>query len=68
IFAAQAPPVTDAALTKALQDHNAVVKNPVAIRELIGQFVAPPGQASDIPQARRPEFITKLKLIGPKAG
>lgn len=61
------PPVqeiTDKALVEAIQARNIKVKNPVAIRALIGKYVAPPKTGRDIPQDQRAAFLLELEAIG----
>lgn len=54
------PEVTDVDLTSAITKKNAEISNPPAIRALIGEFVAPPKKATDIPQGERARFLEKL--------
>lgn len=63
IFSAEAPAVTDSALTDAITKHNAKIKNPIAIRQLIGKYVTPPKQARDIPAELRAAFIEQLEKL-----
>jgi hypothetical protein len=59
-----APEITDEELTSAITKHNAKIKNPVAIKQLIrGMFPSDTKevvQARSIPQAKRQEFLDKL--------
>ncbi len=63
-WSAAAPEVTDVDLTAAISKHNAKVKNPQAIRQLIGKYVPSPGQARDIAQAQRSAFLVELETVG----
>lgn len=55
--------ITDADLTSRITQHNAKIKNPVAIRQLIGKYVKAPGQARDIPQDKRAAFLAELEKV-----
>jgi hypothetical protein len=55
--------VTDDAIVQALTRKNAALKNPVAIRQLIGKFVAAPKTAREIPQEARAEFLAQLEKL-----
>ncbi len=58
-------PITDADLTKAIQDRQAVVKNGTAIRTLIASFI-PKGQINsfkNIPADKRSEFVEALNSV-----
>lgn len=55
--------VTDQDLLNAITKKNAEIKNPAAIRALIGKYVAPPKQAREIEQAKRQAFLTELEAL-----
>jgi len=55
--------VTDEALMQAITKKNADIKNPAAIRALIGKYVAPPKQAREIEQAKRSAFLAELDAL-----
>lgn len=56
--------ITDEDLTGAIMQHNAKIKNPTAIRQLIIKFVGKtPCQARDLPKERRAEFLEDLKKL-----
>lgn len=55
--------VTDEELMKKITSKNAEIKNPAAIRALIGKYVAPPKQAREIEQAKRQAFLTELDAL-----
>lgn len=57
--------VTDKELTEAITAVNARIKNAAAIRAVIGEFIAPPGKASQIEQSKRAEFLAKLNGLKP---
>lgn len=63
LFSAQAPDVTDEDITSAITRKNAEIMNPKAIRELIGKFIAPPGQARQIDKALRHKFLEDLAAL-----
>lgn len=65
--AAEVRPITDAELHSAAQKKNSDIKNPLAIRALVGSF-RPAGstvafQLVEIPQDRRQEFLDKLAKL-----
>ena len=60
LLGAAPQPVTDEELTSAITRKNAEIKNPQAIRGLIGKYVAPPKQARDIPAEVRHKFLEEL--------
>jgi hypothetical protein len=60
LLGAAPQPVTDEELTGAITRKNAEIKNPQAIRGLIGKYVAPPKQARDIPADVRHKFLEEL--------
>lgn len=55
--------ITDKDITAALQKKNADIKNPMAIKKLIGHFAGVGKFAADIPQAKRREFLTQLAAL-----
>lgn len=56
--------ITDEDLTNAIMQHNAKIKNPTAIRQLIIKFVGKtPCQARDLPKDKRAEFLVDLKKL-----
>lgn len=56
--------INDAKLNAELQHVNGRIKNAVAIRSLVGEFVGPPPKrVYDIPQARRQEFLDRLHKL-----
>jgi hypothetical protein len=57
--------LTDEVIISAMTRTNARVKNPVAIRQIVGSFVAFPKQARDIPQAQRQAFLDQLAALQP---
>lgn len=56
-------PVTDEDLVSAITTKNAKLKNPVAIRQLIGKFVKPGGQAREIAAENRQDFLDQLAAL-----
>jgi hypothetical protein len=65
-FTAEAAPVatiTDADLIAALNRKVAQTKNPIAIKQLIGTYVAPPKSAKEIPQEKRAEFLAAVEKL-----
>lgn len=58
-----APEVSDVDLTSTITRKNHAIKNPTAIKALIGTFVVPPKGSRDIPQALRADFLAKLELL-----
>lgn len=62
-------PITDADLNSAVQKKNAEIKNPNAIRALIGAYNPDPKaafQLRQIPADKRAEFVTKLAALEPE--
>lgn len=64
-WAGEAGEVTDETLMNAITKKNAAIKNPPAIRALIGKYVAPPKQAREIPQEKRAAFLAELDALKP---
>lgn len=60
---APAAKITDEELTTSITKRNAVINNPPVIRQLISKYVKMPGQARDIPQEKRQEFLTELAAL-----
>jgi hypothetical protein len=60
---ATAPPVTDKDLLEAVQKKNGEIKSAPAIRNLLGKYVAAPGQLKDIPAEKRAAFLAELKTL-----
>lgn len=65
--AQEVKPITDAELHSAAQKKNGEIKNPLAIRTLVGSF-RPEGSAvafqlAQVPQERRREFLDKLAKL-----
>lgn len=63
VLTGEAAPITDVDLTGAITRKNAVLKNPVAIRQLIGKYVAPPKQAREIAPEHRTKFLEELAAL-----
>lgn len=63
VFTAEAAPITDKDLTDATARKNQIIKNPVAIRQLIGKYVAPPKQLREIAHEHRANFLTELAAL-----
>lgn len=63
ITAAAETPITDKDLNEKLMEKNAILKNPVRLRELVGRYVPPPGMARDIPQEQRKAFLLELEAL-----
>lgn len=63
VFSAAEPEVTASDMISAVTKKNGEIRNPTAIKTLIGQFVAPPKTVRDIPQVRRREFLDKLAAL-----
>ncbi len=64
ILGTPAKPVTDAELNAAVQAKNKAIKNPVAIKEVLGKFNGGPGKVlADIPQEKRAEFLAELGAL-----
>jgi len=65
-FTPIAAEITDEQLIGAMTKTNARIRNPIAIRQLIGKYVEIPKQARDIPQPERKAFLLELdKLQAP---
>lgn len=63
LFSAAPAEVTDEALMSAITKKNAEIKNPGAIRALIGKYVPAPKQAREIDQAKRSAFLKELETL-----
>lgn len=56
--------ITDQQVVDKIGVVNAKIKNPIAIKKLLSEFVgAPPKSYRDLTQAQRPEFIKKLEAL-----
>lgn len=64
LFTSAAVEITDKDLTEAVTKKNQEVKNPPAIRKLIGEFAGPPPKTiRDVPAAVRAKFLEKLAEV-----
>lgn len=63
-----APPMSDKELVEAISAHNAKIKSPAKIKELIAKFAGnPPKGAKDIPAEQRAKFVAELHELKPLA-
>ncbi len=60
---AEETPVTDAEIQDRIMKRNTIIKNPVAIRGLIGKYVAHPKTAREIPAEKRHAFLAELDKL-----
>jgi hypothetical protein len=67
LFTGTASEITNEQLRERCAAHQAKVKNAVAIRALIGKYVAPPAPVTGIAQEKRAAFLLELEKVGPVA-